>query len=48
MICLLSALIMLFGYLFIEKSSFGNGSNIVSTEPKLMFNDDILGGDPGF
>ena len=51
MICLLSALIMLFGYIFIENSSFGNtssSSSPVSNLDNFTFNDDILKGDPGF
>ena len=57
MICLLSALIMLFGYLFIENSPFilSNSANStlstdvsVSNSNNFMFNEDILKGDPGF
>jgi UDP-N-acetylmuramyl pentapeptide phosphotransferase/UDP-N-acetylglucosamine-1-phosphate transferase len=50
MICLLSALIMLFGYIFIVNSSFGNTSSNspVSNLDNFTFNDDILKGDPGF
>ena len=56
MICLLSALIMLFGYLFIENSSFSIGSssnNSVTVTNAIgsnnfMFNEDVLKGDPGF
>ena len=49
MICLLSALIMLFGYIFIENSSeivSNNISNINTNQ--MVFNDDIMRGDPGF
>lgn len=59
MICVLSALIMLFGYIFIENSSFCKMK--VSVAPAttavpstsipdvdLSFTDNVLNGDPGF
>lgn len=55
MICLLSALIMLFGYIFIDKSSFSLNSIVGGTTPllpetnaPLVFSEEILKGDPGF
>tara|TARA_B110000208_G_scaffold128802_1_gene156496 strand:+ start:337 stop:642 length:306 start_codon:yes stop_codon:yes gene_type:complete len=52
MICLLSALIMLFGYLFIENSSLcvtsNNAISVNSVPTSIVFSDDILKGDPGF
>ena len=44
MICVLSALIMLFGYIFIE-----NSSELVSAKnAPVFFTDNVMNGDPGF
>lgn len=56
MICLLSALIMLFGYIFIEKYSLvqtgGGGSNVsvpkTSAKNALVFSENVMNGSPDF
>ena len=56
MVCLLSALIMLFGYIFIENSTLGTNNNPVTeianiqpiSDSNFIFNEDMLKGEPGF
>lgn len=48
MICLLSALIMLFGYLFIENSSFTLNIQKSNNIGDMIFSEKILNGTPDF